>query len=180
MYTISTLWYASIKMTCICENHFRCSATLLLQMQPQVDTITAPEDPQAKLHHIFETYVCMDLPLFGRSLPLLWKKPSDSRKKPLDLWRSCAANTFQKNVLSVGVIFFDVYRMCILGKLPDDITRSQVDNELECSAVLALSHRQLKLAYGKSELQLCSCYRSDSLPLIQFLCIPKLFLEFHS
>ena len=42
----------------------------------------------------------------------------------------------------------------------------------ESAAVLAFSHRQLKLVCGKSELQLCSCYRWDSLLLVQFLCIP--------
>jgi len=123
----------------------------------------------------FETYVCTDLPLFGRSLPLLWKKPSDSRKKPFDMWCSCVANAFQK---SFGVIFFDVCHMYILGKLPDDITRSWVYNELECSAVLALSHRQLKLAYGKSELQLCSCYRLGSLHLSNFFAHQNYSLSF--
>ena len=35
----------------------------------------------------------------------LQKKPSASLKKPSNLQCSCAVNTFQKNVLNVGVIF---------------------------------------------------------------------------
>ena len=65
-----------------------------------------------KLHCISETYVSTNPALFGRSLPLIQKKPSDSRKKPsnswkkpFDLWHSCTANAFWKNVLNVGVIF---------------------------------------------------------------------------
>ena len=56
------------------------------------------------------------LPILKRSLSLLQKKPSDSQKKPFDLWKkpsdlwhSCTADAFLKNVMNVGIIFFDTY-----------------------------------------------------------------------
>ena len=68
-------------------------------------TNTALEDPEKKLHHVSETYVCISPVLSRRSPLLLWKKPSDSRKKPSNLRHSCIANTFRKNVLNVIVTF---------------------------------------------------------------------------
>ena len=55
--------------------------------------------------------------LFGRSLPLLRKKPSiPGRSLPICgrslpiCGGSCAANAFRKSVPNVGIIFFDAYR----------------------------------------------------------------------
>ena len=41
--------------------------------------------------------------------------PITLQKKPSDLRHSCTANAFRKNVLNVGVIFFDVYHTCTIG-----------------------------------------------------------------
>jgi len=64
-----------------------------------------------KLHHVTETYVLTNPVLFGRSLPLLWKKLSDSRNKPSDLWkkpwRRRTTNAFQKGVPNRGINFKD-------------------------------------------------------------------------
>ena len=50
--------------------------------------------------------------LFRRSLLHLRKKPSDSWKKPSELWRSCTANACWKSVPNLGNSFKDTY--CIL------------------------------------------------------------------
>jgi len=47
---------------------------------------------EANLHRVLESYVCMKPAIFKRSLLLLPKKPSDSWKKPSDLWGSCGTN----------------------------------------------------------------------------------------
>jgi len=56
-----------------------------------------PSDSISKM----PTCVCTNPALFGRSLPLLLRKPSNSRKKP-NLWHSCAMT----NIPNLGVIFF--------------------------------------------------------------------------
>jgi len=50
------------------------------------DTNAASEDPKAKLHRVSENYVCTNVALFGRSLPLPQKKSSS--KKQLISWYS--------------------------------------------------------------------------------------------
>ena len=62
--------------------------------------------------------MCTNPALFGRSLLILWKKLSDSRKKPFDflkkpsgLQRSRAANAFQKGVPNRGINFKDTYHI---------------------------------------------------------------------
>ena len=68
----------------------------------------------------FETYVCTIPALFRRSLPLLQKilsdsrkKPSDLRKKPSGLRRRSAANAFRKGIPNRGMNFKDVYHTLV-------------------------------------------------------------------
>jgi len=70
------------------------------------DTNAALEDP----------YVCTNPALFGKSFLHLWRNltilgrsfPICGRTLPV-CSASCTANTFQKNVSNVGVIFFAAY-----------------------------------------------------------------------
>jgi len=64
-----------------------------------------------KIHKqsVSETYVYTNPALFGRSIQLLRKKPSDSQKRPSNLLHSYTANTHSEKLVIIGVIFFDTY-----------------------------------------------------------------------
>ena len=58
---------------------------------------------------VSETYLYTNPSLFGRSIPLLRKKPSDSQKRPFNLLHSYTANTHLEKLVIIGIIFFDTY-----------------------------------------------------------------------
>ena len=70
-----------------------------MRTTPKPNPNPNPSDSISKM----PTCVYTNPALFGRSLliPLLWKKPSNSQKKP-NLWHSCAT----KNIPDIGIIFF--------------------------------------------------------------------------
>ena len=72
------------------------------------DTNASPEDPKTRLHCVSETYVCTNPALFRRSLPLIRKCPSDSRKNPSYLRCSCTTNA-RLEITSNAHQFFYAY-----------------------------------------------------------------------
>jgi len=69
-----------------------------MRTTPKPNPNPNPSDSISKM----PTCVYTNPALFGRSLliPLLWKKPSNTQKKP-NLWHSCAT----KNILNLSIIF---------------------------------------------------------------------------
>ena len=94
--------YVSIKMMCImvCRNHFHYCASSPLHNEGPEGKNTAPEDPEAKLPRVSETYECMMNPaLFGRNLLILGRSL-------LICSAACAANTCSKKCSECQHHFF--------------------------------------------------------------------------